>query len=79
MKYKVVIIIMPAKKKVIPFAKLRGMRAELGISQKDTAKIVGISTGAYVKRENGQLPFQIPEAIILRKFFKTTLDELFDN
>lgn len=70
---------MPAKKKVIPYAKLRGMRAELGISQKDVAKIIGISVPSYVRRENGQLPFQIPEAITMRKFFKTTLDELFDS
>lgn len=70
---------MPARKKIIPHAKLRGIRTERGMSQVDAAKILGISTGSYVARETGRLPFLIPEAIVLRKFFKSTLDELFDN
>jgi len=70
---------MPPRKKIIPYARLRGIRTERGMSQKDVAKILSISTGSYVARETGRLPFLVPEAIILRKFFKTTLDELFDN
>ena len=68
---------MANKAKKIPYAKLKGLRAERGLTMADMAKIVGISEGAYLHKENNKRDFLVSEMLILRKYFKTTLDELF--
>ena len=65
------------KKRKIPNGKLKGLRAERGLSQVEMAKILGVSEGTYVAKENGLRDFSITEAGILRKFFKISSDEIF--
>ena len=68
---------MANKKKIIPFAILKGLRAERGMSQADVAKIVGISEGSYLHKENGKRDFTSTEMRIIKRFFKVSLDALF--
>ncbi|MDP4128286.1 MAG: helix-turn-helix transcriptional regulator [Bacillota bacterium] len=68
---------MANKTKKIPFAKLKGLRAERRLSMADMAKIVGISEGSYLMKENAIRDFKYSEMLILRKYFKISADELF--
>lgn len=68
---------MANKAKKIPFAKLRGLRAEQGLSQANMARIVGISATSYVSRENGRQDFKSTEMGILKRYFKMSVDDLF--
>lgn len=68
---------MANKAKKIPFARLKGLRAERGLTMADIAKIIGISEGSYLAKENGRNDFKSSEMSILRKYFKTSADELF--
>lgn len=65
------------KLKKIPFARLKGLRAEHGISMASMAKIVGISEVSYLHKENGKVDFKASEMAILKKYFKVSADELF--
>jgi len=65
------------KAKVVPYAKLKAFRAEMGLSMKDMAKIIGITEGSYLAKENGQRPFTSVEMRIVKKFSKRSADELF--
>ena len=68
---------MANKIKRIPSAKIKGLRAERGITQADMAKIVGITEGSYTLKEGGKYDWKSSEMFTLRKYFKTSLDELF--
>jgi len=68
---------MPAKTKKIPHARLKGLRAEQGLSMADMAKIVGITPNTYLLKENGARDFVETEMKTLVKFFKVSGDELF--
>lgn len=67
-----------AKKKV-PFAKLKGLRAERGISMARMAKIIGVSESAYIARETGKREFKVSEAVQISKYFETPMEEIFFN
>ena len=54
-------------------------RKELGKSQGDIAKMLGISTGRYQLKETLQAEFTLAECRKLAKYFDTTLDELFTS
>ncbi len=43
------------------FRKLKGLRAERGLSQSDMAKIAGIGEDSYRKKENGERDFKLGE------------------
>ena len=68
---------MANKVKKIPSARIRGLRAERGMSQADLAKIVGITEGSYCLKESGKFDWKSSEMFILRRYFKSSLDELF--
>jgi transcriptional regulator with XRE-family HTH domain len=44
------------------YSKIKGRMAELGISQKEVAEKLEISTHGYNRKINGKRPFTIPEA-----------------
>lgn len=54
-------------------------RKELGKSQGDIAKVLGISTGRMQLKECKKAEFTLVECHKLAKYFDTTLDELFPN
>lgn len=68
---------MANKVKKIPSAKIKGLRAEQGLSQANMAKIVGITEGSYSLKESGKFDWKSSEMFVLRRFFKMSLDELF--
>jgi DNA-binding XRE family transcriptional regulator len=68
---------MANKIKKIPYARIKGLRAERQMSMASMAKIVGISEGSYLARENGTKEWKSSEMIIMSRYFKHSLDELF--
>ena len=51
--------------------KLRGLRAEKGLSQKEIADLLGISSTSYNFKENGERQFTEKEVLKLFEIFKT--------
>lgn len=70
---------MANKTKKIPFAKLKGLRAERGLSMADMARICGISEGAYLAKENGSRDWKYTEMKVISTFFKESPETLFFN
>lgn len=52
-------------------------RKESKLYQRDVAKKLGIHEQSYYRKETGQLPFTIPEGLMLAKIFDCTLNDLF--
>lgn len=62
--------------------KIRGYRNMIGKTQKDMAKMLGISSNAYNKKENGETPFKDNEKIMFKNmllpyFPEITIDDIF--
>lgn len=53
------------------------LRKELNLTQEDMAGILGISTGAYSRKETGKCAFKDIEMFKLRNLFKKPIDEIF--
>lgn len=68
-----------SKGKKVTFAKLKGLRAEHGVSMAKMAKVIGISESAYIARETGRREFKISEARTISKYFKSSMEEIFFN
>ena len=68
---------MANKVKKIPSARIKGLRAEHGLSQADMAKIIGITEGSYCLKEVGKYDWKSSEMFTMRRYFKAALDELF--
>ncbi|EOO65807.1 hypothetical protein IKE_03392 [Bacillus cereus VD196] len=54
-------------------------RKEQRMTQKAAAKLINISQRAYYSKENRKTDFTLKEAQKLAKYFKTTVDELFEK
>lgn len=59
--------------------KLKALRIAKGLSQSDMAKILGIGLTTYNKKEQGKIPFSLPEAKYIADIFGATIDEIFFN
>lgn len=59
------------------FSKLKGLRGELGLSQKEMAKIAGIGEDAYRKKENGERDFKLNEVTRISEKLKVSPLEYF--
>ena len=57
--------------------KLIEARKLAGKTQREMAKIIGISTTSYTNKELGKQQFTITEMFDLANYFNTTLDDLF--
>lgn len=44
-----------------PFNRLKGFRAEMGLTQKQMADILGMNVNTYRKKENGEREFTLSE------------------
>lgn len=53
------------------------IRKELKLSQKDVAKILGISTDAYGMKERGEVQFKQDEMFILSRYFGLPMEVIF--
>ena len=65
--------------KIVPYGRLRGLRAERGMKQSDVANIIGISSIAYTLKENGKSDFKASEMASIMKLFNASADEIFFN
>lgn len=63
--------------KKVTYPRLKGLRAEHGLSMAKMAKIIGISEGSYLAREKKQREFQISEMKVIADYFKETMEEIF--
>jgi DNA-binding XRE family transcriptional regulator len=70
---------MANKIKKIPYAKIKGLRAENRLFMADMARILRMSEGSYLAKENGTRDWKSSEMITMARYFKSTLDELFIN
>ena len=68
---------MANKVKRVPYAKLKGLRAERDMSMVDMARVLGISEGTYMARENGKRDWLSSEMFKLSSFFKLKMDDIF--
>jgi DNA-binding XRE family transcriptional regulator len=60
--------------------KLKAARVEKGLTQKDTAKAIGVVLPTYCNKENGKLPFTTKEIERLAKVLNLSIhavDEIF--
>lgn len=65
------------KAKKIPYARLKGLRAENGLTLDDMAKILNVTRTTYWYKESGKNDFTSTEIGIVRKLFKLSADEIF--
>ncbi len=70
---------MNRKAKKMLFPRLRGLRAERGLSLESMGKICGISEQSYMDRENGKREFKRSEMGKIRDYFKVSIEEIFYN
>lgn len=56
---------------------LRVIRAELGVSQKEFAKMINMPFSTYQKKESGRSQFTLEEAYIISSMLNKNIDELF--
>lgn len=57
--------------------KLRGLRAELGLTQEEIADKIGISKHSYNRKERGVRKFTLVEAKKLADLFGLSIEEIF--
>ncbi len=58
------------------YQRLRDLREDADLTQKQTADIIGVSTNHYGKYERGETDIPFEKAIILAKFYHVSLDYL---
>lgn len=58
---------------------VKAARVNFGMSQKDTAALLGLSLTAYSRKENGQARFYFDEIICLSKTFKMPVENFFEQ
>lgn len=49
------------------FKRLKGYRAEKGLTQKEMAKILGMNENTYRKKENGERGFTLKDVVIAQQ------------
>ncbi len=57
--------------------RVKELREELGVKQKEMAELLKQSQANYNKKENGKVRFTITEAKTVADFFHKTVDEIF--
>jgi len=61
-------------------SKVKGLRAEYGLSSADMAAIIGVSEQSYLARENGLRDFKVSEARKIKIRFKLdSVENIFFN
>ena len=63
--------------KEINLGKLRGLRAEYGMTQEEVAKAIDISTNSYNRKEKGKRRFTLIEAKKIADLFGVSIEDIF--
>ena len=58
---------------------LKSLRAAKDLTQGDMAKLIGVSTPTYNRKELGQSPFTLDESFKISSFFGETIEYIFFN
>lgn len=57
--------------------KLRGLRAEHGLTQADLARMIGVTRQTYSEKEIGNQPFKAEELFIISAYFDKPIEDIF--
>lgn len=57
--------------------KLKGLRAEQGLTQSDMANMLGVTRQTYTEKENGNQSFKAEELFIIAAYFDKPIEEIF--
>lgn len=60
-------------------SKLKSVRVYKGYTQEETAKILGVTSATYNRKETGKISFKLEECKKLSEVFGVSLDELFSE
>ena len=64
------------RNEVLPFERIRNMRIDRGLTQKDIAKILNVKQNTYSQYEIGVLNYPLDVVIRLAIYYKTSIDYL---
>ena len=59
------------------YEKLKEMRLKKHYTQADLARVIDVSLPNYCKKENGQVPFTLTEALLIADFLGTKVEKIF--
>lgn len=62
---------------MINLKRLKGLRVENDLSQEDMAKLIGISSSSYQRKESGENQFLLIEADRIAKVLKKDIRDIF--
>ena len=57
--------------------RLKGLRVEKGLTQKEMASLIGMPSSSYSRKENGDNQFTLKEAYKISQVLEKTIDEIF--
>ena len=57
--------------------RLKGLRVEKGLTQKEMASLIGMPSSSYSRKENGDNQFTLQEAYKISQVLEKTVDEIF--
>ena len=57
--------------------RLKGLRVEFGLTQKELAKLINMPISTYIRKELGNTSFTVEEAFKLSEIFKKPINEIF--
>lgn len=60
-----------------PLLKLKGLRAEHALTQDECAKLLGVTTATYNRKENGVTPFDVREVNVILHTFSAKYEDIF--
>lgn len=63
--------------RMINLKRLKGLRVENDLSQEDMAKLIGISSSSYQRKESGENQFLLIEADKIAKVLKKDIRDIF--
>ena len=64
------------RKEILRFERIRNLRIDRDLTQKQIAEYLGVSQNTYSQYEIGTLNYPIDVLIALAKFYKTSVDYL---
>ena len=64
------------RNEVLPFERIRNMRIDRGLTQKEIAKILNVKQNTYSQYEIGVLNYPLDVVIRLAIYYKTSIDYL---
>lgn len=64
------------KTEILKYERIRGMRIDRGLTQKEVAKVINVKQNTYSQYEIGVLNYPLDVVIKLAKFYGTSVDYL---